>query len=59
MPTIHESLSTPNADLPQIRRINSSDLNWALREGWKDFLDKRGDLIVIGPCIRSSVSLPR
>lgn len=49
MPTIRDSLSTPNAELPQIRRIDSSDLNWALREGWKDFLDKRGDLIVIGP----------
>lgn len=34
--------------IPEIRRIQASDLNWALAEGWKDFLAKRGDLIVIG-----------
>lgn len=38
----------PAAGLPQIRHIGSSELNWALREGWKDFRDKRGDLIFIG-----------
>jgi len=37
------------AGLPEIRRIDTGDLRWALREGWKDFLAKRGDLIVIGP----------
>lgn len=35
-------------EIPGIRRITTSDLNWALAEGWKDFLEKRGDLIVIG-----------
>lgn len=30
-----------------VRRINEGDLNWALAEGWKDFKEKRGDLIVL------------
>ena len=47
MPTIQNATSMPG--LPEIRRIDTGDLRWALREGWKDFLDKRGDLIVIGP----------
>ncbi|PTS86555.1 hypothetical protein DBR17_06975 [Sphingomonas sp. HMWF008] len=36
------------ADLPEIRRIGTQDLNWALAEGWKDFQAKRGDLIFLG-----------
>ena len=48
MPTIQDATSTPTG-LPEIRRIDVGDLRWALREGWKDFLEKRGDLIVIGP----------
>lgn len=31
-----------------VRTISSVDLRAALREGWSDFLDKRGDLIVVG-----------
>src|SRR5271168_4231706 len=30
-----------------IRRIGASDLDWALAEGWKDFRDKRGDILVL------------
>lgn len=30
-----------------IRRIGDADLRWALDEGWKDFQDKRGDLIFV------------
>lgn len=33
---------------PTIRRIGRADLHWALREGVRDFLDKRGDIILIG-----------
>ncbi|TXC71191.1 DUF2189 domain-containing protein [Sphingomonas ginsenosidivorax] len=45
----HASLSaTQIRAIPEIRRIGTSDLSWALAEGWKDFLEKRGDLIVIG-----------
>lgn len=40
---------TPTAtDLPEVRRIDARDLNWALAEGWKDFRAKRGDLIFLG-----------
>jgi len=48
MPTVQDTAATNFAKTPEIRRIGSSDLSWALREGWKDFLEKRGDLIVIG-----------
>lgn len=30
-----------------IRRIGNEDLRWALSEGWRDFQDKRGDLIFV------------
>ena len=32
---------------PTIRRIDETDLRWALAEGWKDFREKRGDLLVL------------
>ena len=31
-----------------VRTLSASDLNLSLREGWSDFLDKRGDLIFVG-----------
>ncbi|WP_242138587.1 DUF2189 domain-containing protein [Sphingomonas sp. TREG-RG-20F-R18-01] len=42
----HPSAAAP--DLPEIRRISTHDLNWALAEGWRDFTEKRGDLIFLG-----------
>lgn len=30
-----------------VRKISSDDLSWALREGWNDFNEKRGDLIFV------------
>lgn len=49
MPSVQDTAPTPVADqLPEVRRIGVSDLNWALAEGWKDFREKRGDLLVIG-----------
>ncbi len=30
---------------PKIRRITDVDLDWALSEGWKDFKDRRGELV--------------
>ena len=30
-----------------VRKIQTADLDWALAEGWKDFLAKRGDLVVV------------
>jgi uncharacterized membrane protein len=30
-----------------VRKIGSADLQWALAEGWRDFQEKRGDLIFV------------
>lgn len=40
--------ATPAASSPPlvVREIGRADLRWALREGWSDFLDKRGDIIL-------------
>jgi uncharacterized membrane protein len=48
MATQQEAARQVASDIPEIRQIDVSDLRWALAEGWKDFLEKRGDLIVIG-----------
>jgi uncharacterized membrane protein len=32
---------------PEVRRIDQGDLGWALSEGWKDFREKRGDVIFL------------
>jgi uncharacterized membrane protein len=37
-------LATPR---PEVRRIGKADLNWALAAGWKDFQDKRGDVLIL------------
>lgn len=49
MVAIHAA-SIPEATTPEIpvRKISVADLNLSLREGWNDFLAKRGDLIFIG-----------
>jgi len=36
------------AGAPPVRRISSTDLNDALREGFADFMAKRGDLLFVG-----------
>ena len=42
------TLSTPDkATAVGIRRITAADLDWSLREGWRDFQEKRGDLIFV------------
>ena len=33
---------------PHVRRIGIADLRWALAEGWSDFKEKRGDILMIG-----------
>lgn len=38
----------PASDRIPVRRIGPSDLNAALREGWADFMEMRGDLIFLG-----------
>ncbi len=37
-----------DSELPTIRRISSADLDRALRQGWQDFRERRGDLLFIG-----------
>ncbi|MDB5483593.1 MAG: hypothetical protein JWO83_4646 [Caulobacteraceae bacterium] len=32
---------------PEVRRISARDLDWALAEGWKDFLETRGDVVLL------------
>lgn len=32
---------------PIVREISRADLSWALREGWSDFLEKRGDIVLL------------
>ena len=46
---VTETFSAPPAtpDIP-VRTITTADLKEVLREGYRDFLDKRGDLIVVG-----------
>ncbi len=34
-------------DTAQVRALTTADLEWALAEGWADFKDKRGDLILL------------
>ncbi len=49
MPTLQDAAATPPAaERLEVRRIGAKDIDWALAEGWKDFREKRGDLIVIG-----------
>lgn len=49
MPSLQDTADTPRAaGHPEVRRISTTDIDWALAEGWKDFREKRGDLLVIG-----------
>ena len=32
---------------PDVRRISGRELDWALAEGWKDFLEVRGDVVLL------------
>ena len=43
-----QTLSTATDAAPQVRRIGVADLRWALAEGWSDFKEHRGDLLMIG-----------
>lgn len=33
---------------PAVRRIGMADVDWALREGWRDYRAKRGELLLLG-----------
>jgi uncharacterized membrane protein len=47
MTNLQPAFTTVAVPRPQIRLISEADLNWALSEGWKDFQEKRGDLVVL------------
>lgn len=48
MTTLHPTQDFTLPVLPEVRRIRAADLDWALREGWRDFASKRGDLLFAG-----------
>jgi uncharacterized membrane protein len=48
MPTLDSAVPPLAQPAQAVRKITTEDVNWALREGWKDFRAKRGDLVVIG-----------
>lgn len=39
--------AAPSFEAPVIRDISRADLYWALREGWSDFQEKRGDIVLV------------
>lgn len=41
------ALDMPDTAPAPVRALTAADLNWALKEGWADFKDKRGDLLLI------------
>lgn len=49
--------SAPEIDTAPVRKIGLHDLRIALDQGWKDFLDLRGDLVFIGVIYPAAVLL--
>jgi uncharacterized membrane protein len=47
MTAVPSTLARVEITAPRIRRISEKDLDWALAEGWSDFKDRRGDMIVL------------
>jgi uncharacterized membrane protein len=45
--TVSTTTADKRSDIP-VRKITNADANAALREGWADFMDMRGDLIFVG-----------
>jgi uncharacterized membrane protein len=45
--TVSTTTADKLSDIP-VRKITNADANAALREGWADFMDMRGDLIFVG-----------
>jgi uncharacterized membrane protein len=40
--------AAPMIDMsPHVRRIDGTDLRWALAEGWRDFKERRGDFLLL------------
>lgn len=47
MTMLHAVPSSDAAERPHVRRIHPGELDWALAEGWKDFREKRGDVVML------------
>jgi uncharacterized membrane protein len=45
--TVSASTTAKRSDIP-VRTITSADVKAALREGWADFMEMRGDLLFVG-----------
>ena len=45
--TVSASTAAKRSDIP-VRKITNADANAALREGWADFMEMRGDLLFVG-----------
>lgn len=46
-PVAPAASAAASSQSPVIRDISRADLSWALREGWSDFQEKRGDIILL------------
>ncbi len=47
MTLLHADSLSAAPPAPAVRRISESDLDWALAQGWKDFREKRGDILIL------------
>jgi uncharacterized membrane protein len=47
MAEIHLGAAPLSEAPPHVRKIDSSDLHWALAEGWRDFKERRGDFLLL------------
>jgi len=48
MSITHPAVGDALPDAAPVRDIDFSDIRWALKEGWEDFKDLRGDLMFVG-----------
>ncbi|PCD02140.1 hypothetical protein COC42_11755 [Sphingomonas spermidinifaciens] len=46
--TMDSATHTRGVERIEVRRIGKADLDWALAEGWRDFRERRGDLMFLG-----------
>lgn len=47
MTQLHPAIAPLSTGAAKVRVISERDLDWALSEAWRDFQDRRGDLIVL------------
>jgi uncharacterized membrane protein len=47
MTMLHAVQAPASAERPHVRRIHPGELDWALAAGWKDFREKRGEVVML------------